>query len=158
MSIEIMAWSSLIAGLATFAAVKALSWMPMSIRLMIWFLGTSLMGFAMIYLVACYDPKMTKQATTMAYWIMLVTRVAIQILAVYVVFKWGSKIIMATTVASLLASACGNHVDGNPRVAYLMMGMLIAIVTWILLESIGSMAMMPRGEYGNASDNTPAIG
>lgn len=158
MSVEVMAWSSFIAGLAAFATVKALSWMPMSIRLMTWLLGVSFMSFAMIYLVASYDPKMTQQATEMAYWIMLSIRVAVPILAVYVVFKWGSKPVMAATVTSLLASACGNHANGNQRIAYLMMGMLIAVVTLILLESIGSMSIMPTSEYGNASDNTPVIG
>lgn len=140
MNIEVMAWTSLIAGMSTFIAIKALCWLPLSVRLMIWLLGISLMGFAMIYLVSAYDPKMVQPAIVVAYWIMLVTRLGVPILAVWIVFKYGSITARVLTVSVLLTTACSTRVD-NPYGTVLTMGMLITLFLWIVMESFGCFAV-----------------
>lgn len=149
MNIELMAWTSLVAGLSTFIAVKALSWMPMSVRLMIWLLGVSLMGFAMVYMVSAYDPKMIRQATAVASWIMLVTRIAVPILAIYVILKWSNKSICAIVVASLFTSACGNQIEDNPKILSLTIGMLLFSTIWMLADT--GIAIMGEHKDGDES-------
>lgn len=156
MNIEVMAWSSLISGLMTFGAVKALSWMPFSIRLLIWFLGVALMGLAMIYLVACYDPNMIKQASVVAYWIMLASRIAVPILAVYVIWKWGSQSVRVVTMASLMTSACGGK-DEHPTMSLLMMSGLLLASVWLIAEWVVMLIDKTRECRNEVKENSTTV-
>ena len=92
MNIEVLAWLTFVAGLMVFGVVKALSWQPLSIRVLLWFLGASLMGLAMIYFVNVYDPKMTRQAADICILQMKITRFMVIVLSVYVICKWGGDV------------------------------------------------------------------
>ena len=113
MNIEVMAWASLIAGMATFATMT-ISWIPTAFRFLLWFCGLSFMGFAMIYMVSVYDPPMVKSTVEFAYWLMLISRVAVPLIAVYIYVKWGSSSLRLMAVVAFLTSACGNNTEIHP--------------------------------------------